>query len=509
MKLTGIIEQTFRGQVLFRGFATLYNLARISKSTEYQRDVDYDRLDDIIDYYNSSQYMFFPELIFGWFIEDNTISRYLNDLSASTYQTEDGIKFKKARYTLPETNFVLGDNPTTKTFTIEIPERIVAIKLFNRIDGNHRLSAIDQIIRDSSSNEIGNKVVPYSILLQFATNEPSSVIDAKKYETAYFHIINSKAKPLTTEDNLKAILTEGLFSQIEKQALLSLDETQIQYIENLGSILSENSIDILNEVFNKAYYSYSISLIKSLIQQSAVFVDEILKEIVNAVKYINCLYVTKKIKVPTKDILLALTVVYFNQNTVFETFLDWINKNEVGNIHELYFENIIRLFNNIHQQRSYKVFVAMPYISFKRVNEYNTLFKEILLDISKKIGFGLELIPIMRFRGESQRIDRRLIEKIKECDIFIGDLTTVNNNVIFEIGLAEGNNKKILLIRSEEDTEQIPFDKATTLNKGKKIPFDLDKLQYIPYSNSGYYNDIKAIMRHHIPVIIEQIKKER
>ncbi|MBO4263109.1 MAG: hypothetical protein J5871_00325, partial [Bacteroidales bacterium] len=123
-------------------------------------------------------------------------------------------------------------------------------------------------------------------------------------------------------------------------------------------------------------------------------------------------------------------------------------------------------------------------------------------------GFGLELIPIMRFRGESQRIDRRLIEKIKECDIFIGDLTTVNNNVIFEIGLAEGNNKKILLIRSKEDTDRLPFDEATALDKGKLIPFDLDKLQYIPYSNSGYYNDIKAIMRNNIPVIVEQLKKE-
>ena len=203
---------------------------------------------------------------------------------------------------------------------------------------------------------------------------------------------------------------------------------------------------------------------------------------------------TKRIKEPTKDILLALTVVYLKENTVFEKFLDWVNKNEVGNIHELFFENIIKLFNNIHQQRSYKVFVAMPYISFKRVNEYNKLFKEVLSDISEKIGFGLELIPIMRFRGESQRIDHRLIEKIKECDIFIGDLTTVNNNVIFEIGLAEGNNKKILLIKSEEDTKQLPFDKATILDKGKRIPFDLDKLQYIPYSNSGYYNDIKSIM---------------
>ena len=68
----------------------------------------------------------------------------------------------------------------------------------------------------------------------------------------------------------------------------------------------------------------------------------------------------------------------------------------------------------------------------------------------KKNGDGIryELIPIMRFRGAAQRIDRRLIEKITECDIFIADITGNNENVIFEIGLAEGNGKQMLLIRS-------------------------------------------------------------
>lgn len=114
----------------------------------------------------------------------------------------------------------------------------------------------------------------------------------------------------------------------------------------------------------------------------------------------------------------------------------------------------------------------------------------------------------MRFRGASQRIDKRLIERIKECDIFIGDLTTCNDNVIFEIGLAEGNGKKILLIKAEEDTTKMPFDMAVRLDKGKIIPFDMDKLQYIPYSSSGYYNDIKSILRNNIPVIVEQLKKK-
>ena len=76
------------------------------------------------------------------------------------------------------------------------------------------------------------------------------------------------------------------------------------------------------------------------------------------------------------------------------------------------------------------------------------------------------------------------------------------------MGLAEGCGKKILLIKAEEDTDKIPFDEVTKLDEGTIIPFDMDKLQYIPYSNSGYYNKIKSIMRNHIPVIVEQLRNE-
>ena len=505
MKLTGIIEDVFRGVTIFRGYATLRTLAKLSSTTSYQRDYTDERIDEILRYMSDSQFFFFPELILGWQIEEvDAIRKIKEEESTSSIPIENGIKIRKAKFRFK--SLVDGEEPKTKVVTIEIPDTI-SQTIFSRIDGNHRLVVVDKIINgetDVDYGDISNKVAPFCLIIQ---NKDLSNV-AIKYEAAYFYLINSKAKSLTTDENLKAILSKGLFSFVEKQSLLSLNEARVQYIEKLGSYLSENPIDFISEVFKKSFYSFSVTFIRTIIQQSEVFEDSRFNELINAIKYVNSVYLTKRINEPTEDILLALIVVLLKEKNVFEKFLKWINKNEVGNIQELFYNNIIKLFDNIHKQRAYKVFVAMPYISFKRVNEYNKLFKEILDEISKNTGFGLELIPIMRFRGESQRIDRRLIDKIKECDIFIGDLTTVNNNVVFEIGLAEGNNRKILLIKSEEDTAQLPFDKATKLDKGKLIPFDLDKLQYIPYSNSGYYNDIKSIMRNNIPVILEQLKKE-
>lgn len=33
----------------------------------------------------------------------------------------------------------------------------------------------------------------------------------------------------------------------------------------------------------------------------------------------------------------------------------------------------------------------------------------------------------------------------------------------------------------------------------------MDKLQYIPYSATGYYNSIKSIVRNHLPEIVKKL----
>ena len=509
MKLTGIIDYTFRGQVLFRGFATLNNLARLSKCADYQRSVDDDRLKEITDYLQSTKYLFFPELLFGWFINDNSVLLNLKKLSTGSFQTGDGIKFKKAKYTLPESGYFAGDNPTTKTFSIEIPEQKVKERLFNRIDGNHRLSALDGLIEKDPSSDIKDIVVPYSVLLQFPDGSTTAPDTANKFETAYFYLINSKAKSLSTDENLQALLDDELFTENEKTELLSISNDQIRFIVDIVHFLKESKIKFVAEVFGDERYAFAYQFAKIGLLNDIEYSQEESKKIIKSLELVNCSYVMGEFKFPkNKDIILATAIIGYQQPSHYKKFIDWINQNELGTIDKLSCESIIPVFNNTHKKRSYKVFVAMPYISFKRVNEYNTLFREALSEISKSINFGLELTPIMRFRGEAQRIDKRLIECIKQCDIFVADLTTVNDNVIFEVGLAEGNNKKILLIKAEEDTTQLPFDQATQLNKNKNIPFDFDKLQYIPYSNSGYYNDIKRILKNNLPTIVEQLKKE-
>lgn len=503
MKLTGIIENVFRGITIFRGYATLRTLARLSASTSYQRDKDIDRIESIKEYIETSSYVFFPELILGWQLDNlEAIRKIKEEENTSSITLSNGIKIKKAKFRFKA--LAAGEEPKTKVVTIEIPDTFADV-IFNRIDGNHRLSVIDMIKEETGTYDeaICNQIVPFCLIIQNKSN------DANKYESAYFYLINSKAKALTSNENLKSILQGNRFTESEKKDLLNLEEYQIKYIQVFVDFISETRIDFIKDTFVNESYSFCYRLVTEGLRGVSVFDSEVVQRICKAIEWVNISYKISEIENVQVEVLLALVVLCYLQKDKYDYFLDWINKNELGYIESLSCGEILHLFENLHKQRSYKVFVAMPYISFKRVNEYNRLFKEALEEISRKVGFGLELIPIMRFRGESQRIDRRLIEKIKECDIFVGDLTTVNDNVIFEVGLAEGFDKKLLLIRAEEDTERLPFDKASQLDKGKIIPFDMDKLQYIPYSNSGYYNDIKSILRNNIPVIVEQLRSRQ
>ena len=186
MKLKGLIEEVFRGVTIFRGYATLGTLAKLSTPQDYQRSQDVDRVNKIKEYMNSSSFVFFSELIFGWQIgEDDVLTQIKEDENISKITVQNNIKFKKNKFKFRP--FSEAEGPITKMLTIEIPDNL-GTPIFNRIDGNHRLGVLDYVIKSGEYSSLLNMVVPYSIIMQ-SNNEESD-----KYEAAYFYLINSKAK---------------------------------------------------------------------------------------------------------------------------------------------------------------------------------------------------------------------------------------------------------------------------------------------------------------------------
>jgi len=487
MTLKGIVEDVFNGQLIFRGYASIKDLARISTSENYQRATDDNRVNELVDYLNKgSIYKFFPELIFGLQFKDANAITAIRSGGNITFT--DNIKLKKGK-------FIFGSSfperlSSAKVMSLEFSTEI---KYLNRIDGNHRLSAVEKILDNPDEDtettaikqKISSTVVPFSILLQTKADV------SNKYEAAFFYLINSRSKALTTEENLKSILSNPDFTKQEQEELLQINsEYTLKIIEHI----SKSEYKFVLEIFYNEIYTLSLEL-SNLIQDGIAF-----DKIVHSLRFVDDLFVSKKITNPKRNIVLSLIKLKIERSeNEYNIFQKWLVNNDLVEIEQIKPTKIIDIFDRMHKKRIYKVFVAMPYISFKRVNDFNKLFKEVLKDIEKKEDIKLELIPIMRFRGSSQRIDSRLIQKIKECDIFVADLSTCNDNVVFEVGLAEGNNKPMILIKSEEDRLKVPFEQKGTDN----VPFDMDKLQWIPYSDTGYYNDIKSIIKTNLPEILK------
>ncbi|MEA4850901.1 MAG: hypothetical protein VB126_05535 [Paludibacter sp.] len=492
MILKGIVEETFGGRTLFRGYATLKSLAMISTPAQYQRDIDTNRIDEIKSFFSEGTFRFFPELIFGLEFPDDDALKHIKDVPGGKKPLSNGLKITKGKFRF---NNVYGANPKTKSMSIDFPKDE---RPLSRIDGNHRLKAVDEILQLSEGTpealalqqEIGNMVVPFSMLLQTKSDE------AKKYETAFYFLINSKSVPLTSNDNLKAILDGKCFSPNEQERLIGpFAET----IEDLVSCLEQyNSI---KKIFENRKYEFLLDLFQL---QFAMLPSK--EQVLDALAYANHQYYANK-KLACCDINILLVLLYYRitDEKLCDKFIMWVIENSISTLKEVAPSNIIAIFDKTNKKGPYKVFVAMPYVSFKRVNEFNKLFKEVLQEVSANEKVEVELIPIMRFRGAAQRIDQRLIKCIKECDLFIADLTGGNENVLFEVGLAEGNNKPMILLRAENDTiSKVPFEIYAQYAKDKKIPFDMNQLQWVPYSVTGDYNDIKSIVRNNLPEILRQ-----
>ncbi|MCI3939369.1 nucleoside 2-deoxyribosyltransferase [Chryseobacterium aahli] len=471
MILRGVIENIFGGALSFRGFAKISDLAKLSKIEDtYQRPVDVERSKAILEFLKNSEFRFFSEVTLCLnFNDGNAITKILSGTRGLVEEDIDLTVISKDFKDYEAADKF--DSPLLRRIALEF--KTTDKKYLSRIDGSHRLSAIDILltsVKEEDKQILNGTVldyyVPFNILLQQKNDE------SLRLETAYFHLINSKSERLTSEQNLKSILEGNLFSDGQLTELLGKNALQTK---QLYSYVKEYQFLSINSIIDKSLKTFCL-------QCSNLLVDEKANTIQKSIQQVDAIYADEHKLSANKNVNLLLAFIYIKvkeKPEVFKKFRTWILTNQLFDIAEVNTQTIIDVFIKMHEKRTYSVFVAMPYWSHAEVTEYNKLFKAVCEEVTKKANTTVELIPIMRFSGKSQRIDKRLIEKIKECDIFIADITGSNANVVFEVGFAEGQNKHMILLKAETDPS-VP-------------PFDMDKLQYIPYNRDTYYNSIKDI----------------
>ncbi|HLA58649.1 MAG TPA: hypothetical protein VK622_07810, partial [Puia sp.] len=410
--------------------------------------------------------------------------------------------------------FDVSENDTITVVEIHIDDTELAQLVasgqhpFHRIDGNHRLSAAEQI---EENDRIKVMNIPFCIVLfEELTSEEfvpgkgliKTVDDSfEKFERVVFYNINSKSIPLTVEENLRGIIGEDKYFDVSEIDTIFFGNGSIA--RKLGNRINYNDFSALANTIKDNKWAMCLKVLQlydeGIEAESDLKVyaeyDSMVSDLFEALQDINTLYKDTKPLSNNPSIEVLITFLYYKTFCLadkFSYFARWIIKNHLFEAQETTAKSIIKIFDSIYLRKTYPVFVAMPYWSDAKVNEYNKLFKEVLKDVQmqSQSNIILELIPIMRFKGKSQRIDQRLLESIRNCEIFIADVTECNPNVLYEVAFAEGCNKPSILIKGNKD-------KA-------KLPFDMDKRQYIPYDATVYYSDIKTKVTNQLKAILTE-----
>jgi nucleoside 2-deoxyribosyltransferase len=80
---------------------------------------------------------------------------------------------------------------------------------------------------------------------------------------------------------------------------------------------------------------------------------------------------------------------------------------------------------------------------------------------------GLKVLQYDDGIGPGAELTLRILERIRQADLIVADVSRQNPNVFYEIGVADALRKPIILL----------FD----LKSEHRLPSDLTGLQYIPY----------------------------
>ena len=242
MRLSGVLEYSMGGFLCLRGYADYKALANASKENpDVQRALIDERKGEMADFLNMGEYLFFPEVVLSVsLLSDNNFEAVNNFFEA--VQKHGSWNEKLGNINISIFNHVSGDKNRIAHITFNED----SLKL-NRIDGNHRLSASDSILKQIQ--------IPFCLILCRNPDEEA------QYSRAIFHNINAKQIPLKLEQNLKVILgSSSVFSDDKLKddpsfgwayylARKLIDELDLTYFPAINSYIRDSKCSFFVELY--------------------------------------------------------------------------------------------------------------------------------------------------------------------------------------------------------------------------------------------------------------------
>lgn len=498
MIIQGILDNSLNGQLCIRGFANIKELARLSEADySYQRGL-LDR-SDISDFLETQTYLFFPEVILSYKFKYKFDEKKEEPLKL----IQEGKKYRSN---------VSGDN-TEISITIvnpkdkkALPVKVAELKLdesiekpFHRIDGNHRLNAAEK----SSSEKVERMVIPFCLLLgtEYFDRKGCCINDGSKdFDKAvkvFFHNINTKTIPLTSEENLKVMIDDANNFPDEELEDIFVGKHPILTRRLISRVNPDIFIGI-SHILKNNYRTYFNDIFYRLLT-TGIGEDAAVEKVLNSLQAVSQLY-NDNANLKANDsfgLLTAFLWYHIHGIDKYIAFKNWILNNHIFEIKEVKASSIIRIFDKLISQEI-KVFVAMPYFEGKAeiIEEYNKIYKEVISDIAKEKKVNISLFPIMCNKGATGDQIQDIINKIKEAKIVFADITDNNANVLYEMGWARALEKKVIIVKRknsmptksdiQNDTWHEYDDSCRSISLGKIVK---DNIVEILRNNYGLVSD--------------------
>lgn len=491
VKLSGILDYSMGGFLCLRGFSSYKLLSQISRpNPAVQRDLIEKHKGEMADFLNQGEYRFFPEVILSMNLTDGENDF---DLLANMHSTlQEGKTWNKWVNGL---QFHISQNITKSVIGPYSPMpqidriNIAHIKFdekkhsLTRIDGNHRLSAATEVKEDFHT--------PFCLIL-FQTPQEN-----EQYSRAIFHNINAKQIPLLLEENLKVILSSREVFSDDK--LISDPSFGWSYYlaRKIINEIDYSYFPLIYSFIGKMQYSFFVDLFSYLIQNDSMeksdeAVEKLKSELVKIERSLADVEIAGA--APNVAIIGALAFYRLTSASKYRGFLSWIVKNNICSIDNLQTSEVIRIYNEIYEHVPKKVFLARWYPNAENDGEAETDRAANRLQAMEAVANELNIELIDLGTRETGTFDIRTVmyNNIRECDIFIADLSGARHNVMVEVGYAleHVGTGRMLFYFQESDTI-------------KKVPFDVSHLNYIKIVDSG---QIRTLVKRRIQTILEQAK---
>lgn len=489
IKLSGLFQYSMGGFLCLRGFASFKLLSDVSKpNSEIQRELIESHKGEMAEFLNKGEYRFFPEVILSLSLTDG--KKDFDALEQFHSQLQSGMTWNKK---IGDIDFDISKKQyknviNTKYLSSMVDSLYVGQITFDetkhtimRIDGNHRMSAAEDVELDF--------IVPYCLLL-FRNPQEN-----EHFSRAIFHNINAKQIPLNLEENLEVILesadvftdeklkTDPSFGWQFYLARKTVNVIEFSYFRNIESYISDQKYTFFVELFK-------FLLDNGNIEKNDNAIETVKKQLVD----IEDALVKSEIAATTTNIAVIGALAYYKLTNPFKYrgFLSWIKKNNIGNVQILHIEDVINLYNEIYEHIPKRAFLARWYPretdpELANANHRLSAIKEVVEN-----DLQLSLTDLGTRDTGTFDIREVMYRDIRECDIFIADLSGARHNVMIEVGYA----------LKHMDTGRMVFYFQETENC-KAVPFDVSHLSYDKIGDS---NDIRTKTKARIATILEQAK---